>query len=272
MNNRNKNSGPCQKAATDQASPVTPSTTEQDRVTPRSGSADELRGLTPADVKIRSNRCTDFPQDSIDARKRYGAPYIMELESQADFVVGCMANGSYIRNFPGVAAINEKHYKYYYLGSGDELFSPCETYMSRLLATIDGPENVIWGKDGFATGYRLPGNGWSFLGEMYPWVLDRFCFRTIPAAWEEYGWEGEGISLAHYYRILSHRWMGFLTPTESDDGWRPGPSNRRRRADGVIEGSVDYVIIHPSSGELYLTPHGEIVTHDLVRKLAMLIF
>lgn len=97
---------------------------------------------------------------------------------------------------------------------------------------------------------------------MHPCVLNHYYFETVPSFWERGGWESQGVSLDRFYRMLSHRWVGFLTAGDDGLGWKPGPSNRRRSADGVIEGAVDYVIIHPSSGILYLTPHAIFVIFD----------
>jgi hypothetical protein len=229
-------------------------------------------GLTPDQVFLKSDLFKAPPLDSAQA-SIYNDSFYRYKETIAELYSESFRNGDYIRNPDALVRKINHAFPQFAFTLDEPLFPFIGHYMSKLLASIDGPENVIWNADGFATGYRLPASNESLFGDdSYPWVLSHFCFLTIPDAWAKNDNDKVGVSLARYHRILSHRFLGFITPNEDGDGWKPGSANRRKVADGSIQGSVDWVITHPKSGVLYLSPYAVCLMEDNILQCAELIF
>lgn len=229
-------------------------------------------GLTPDAGFPKPNEALPRPAVYSQTWNQHIDPYFIERQKQNDFLADAIKFGAFICNPQFLVEENNRQFPAFPLYLGESFFDPVLYHMSRMLADIDDPDNVIWAKGGHAAGYRLPGSKGCFLDAKNPSFLNHFQFLTVPAAFAREGSAQPGIDISRWYRILSHRWVRFIVPNEAGDGWLPGPANRRKGADGEVDGSVDYVIANSEGGELFLTPHGLLVIHACLPNWAQMIF
>ena len=161
----------------------------------------EVMPPTPADVFAKSGLDTRAPSDSTEARDRCLDPYYLAREEQNNSIAEAICNGVYIRDPETFVEENNRRFPKFALGMGESIFSPIISRMSSMLASIDSPENTIWGEDGFAVDYRFPETDDRLLGKYHAGVLDHFCFTAMTAAWRGSTSWSMGCSL----EAISHR-------------------------------------------------------------------